>query len=95
VFECKLPNQLQERKDDYQFAECNLALLDHLKKHHDSIKHFDDSQLAAIARGHDPKGYTWHHDVQTGRMQLVPTLIHDSCKHYGGKNVWGGGSANR
>ena len=95
VFECKLPNQLNERNDDYQFTDCNLALLDHLKDHPDCIPNFDDTQLAAIARGNNPSGYTWHHDVQTGRMQLVPTSLHDSCKHYGGKNVWGGGTANR
>lgn len=95
VFECKMPNQLYDRNDDYQFTDCNLALLDHLKDHPDCISNFDDTQLAAIARGNNPSGYTWHHDVQTGRMQLVPTSIHDSCKHYGGKNVWGGGTANR
>jgi hypothetical protein len=84
VFECKMPNQLYERDDDYQFTDCNLALFDYLKDHPDSISNFDDTQLEAIARGNNPSGYTWHHAVNKGRMQLVPTSI-NSCGHYGGK----------
>jgi len=95
VFECKLPDNLLDGKDNAQFLEGNLALLDHLKDHPDCVNNFDDSQLAAIARGYNPSGYTWHHDVNAGRMQLVPTSIHNSCGHFGGKNVWGGGTANR
>jgi hypothetical protein len=95
VFECKLPNKLYEGKDNAQFSECNFALLDHLKDHHECVSNFDDTQLGLIASGYNPSGYTWHHDVKEGRMQLVSTPIHNSCGHYGGKNVWGGGTANR
>ena len=32
--------------------------------------------------------YTWHHHQETGRMQLVPTDIHDWIGHIGGSKLW-------
>jgi len=96
VYECKLPIQLYYRNDEYQFVDCTLELREHLREHHDLISYFDDEQLSAIGRGQDRiPGYTWHHDVQTGRMQLIPTSIHSTCPHEGGQSIWGGGSSNR
>jgi hypothetical protein len=95
VFESRLPMSLYDRNDDYQFTDCNLELLDFLKGHPESISYFDDTQLSEIAKGQNPIGYTWHHDIQSGRMQLVPTSIHRNCSHYGGRNRWGGGNVNR
>ena len=95
VFECGLPHQLYNKNDNYQFTDCNLALLDYLKDYPDSVSYFDNVQLSAIARGQNPIGYTWHHDVQAGRMQLVPTSIHGNCFHYGGRSKWGGGTSMR
>ncbi|MEO1219861.1 MAG: HNH endonuclease, partial [Pseudomonadota bacterium] len=31
-----------------------------------------------------PEGFTWHHHQDSGRMQLVPTDLHDWLKHTGG-----------
>lgn len=31
-----------------------------------------------------PLGYTWHHHEDSGKMQLIPTDIHDYIKHNGG-----------
>jgi filamentous hemagglutinin len=28
-------------------------------------------------------GYTWHHNADTGSMQLVPEKIHTSVRHVG------------
>jgi len=33
-------------------------------------------------------GYTWHHHQERGRMQLVPTDIHDETGHTGGMKMW-------
>ena len=35
-------------------------------------------------------GYTWHHTEEPGKMQLVPTGIHNITPHNGGrtKNMW-------
>ena len=40
-------------------------------------------------------GYTWHHTETPGRMQLVPSAIHDAARHRGGQSIWGGGNQNR
>ncbi len=31
-----------------------------------------------------PSDYTWHHDKESGYMQLVPTDIHGAVRHTGG-----------
>jgi hypothetical protein len=96
VYESKLNSQMYYRNDEYQFVDCTLELRDFLEDNPDLISYFDDEQLSAIGRGQDRiPGYTWHHDIRDGRMQLVPTLIHKSFPHYGGRHKWGGGSANR
>jgi|GEM_PF-3559983 len=98
VYECTLHSQLYYRNNNYQFVECTLELRDYLRSHPNSdlISYFDDEQLSAITRGHDNiPCYTWHHDVQAGRMQLIPTSIHNSCPHEGGQSIWGGGVTNR
>ncbi|MDR0695640.1 MAG: HNH endonuclease [Holosporales bacterium] len=33
--------------------------------------------------------YTWHHHQNPGRMQLVPTEIHEGTGHFGGNALWG------
>lgn len=50
---------------------------------------------AALDIGETPYGYTWHHTETPGRMQLVPSAIHDSARHRGGQTIWGGGNQNR
>jgi hypothetical protein len=51
---------------------------------------FDEVQLRKIMSGEKKiPGYTWHHHQETGRMQLVPTDIHEWIKHVGGTELWG------
>jgi hypothetical protein len=40
-------------------------------------------------------GYTWHHNEEIGRMDLVADDIHKMVKHIGGNSIWGGGSSCR
>ena len=58
-------------------------------------KQFDEEQLEQIENGDTPDGYTWHHNEETGRMQLVDSEIHAKTGHTGGRSIWGGGSENR
>jgi len=94
-YEHQLPEDLYESSDTAQFNDCNDALSNHLESDPDFGANFDDDQLEAIRAGEKPSGYTWHHDTEPGNMQLVPTRIHQNCGHYGGKNIWGGGTTNR
>ena len=54
-------------------------------------KNFTEEQLADIANGILPEGFTWHHNEQEGLMQLVDTMIHDQTGHTGGMSIWGSG----
>ena len=103
VFESRMSSQLFYRNDAYQFVDCTLELRALLEEHarldspnRDLLQWFDEEQLDAIGRGSaEIPGYTWHHDVQAGRMQLIPTSIHSTCPHEGGRSIWGGGISNR
>lgn len=35
-----------------------------------------------------PKGYTWHHHQDFGRMQLVESKVHSQTGHTGGFSLW-------
>jgi hypothetical protein len=94
-YEHQLPKELYESSDSAQFNDCNGGLSRYLDEHPELSEHFDADQLEAIQAGEKPSGFSWHHDVEPGRMQLVPTRIHQNCGHYGGKNIWGGGADNR
>ena len=45
-----------------------------------------------------PSGYVWHHNEETGKMQLVKVEDHDRTQggaaHTGGKALWGGSYSN-
>ncbi|KAB2877504.1 HNH endonuclease [bacterium] len=51
-----------------------------------------DFKAANEAAGYSrtPKGYTWHHHQNTGRMQLVDSKIHRLTGHTGGASIWYG-----
>ncbi|MCP4326680.1 MAG: hypothetical protein GY951_08610 [Psychromonas sp.] len=44
-----------------------------------------------IASKRPPKGVTWHHHQDTGKMQLVNESLHARFGHIGGMERWGGG----
>lgn len=48
----------------------------------------------ALENAETPYGYTWHHDLQAGRMLLIPTVVH-MIPHEGGRLIWGGGKEKR
>ncbi len=52
-------------------------------------------QLEQIENGDTPDGYTWHHDAEAGKMQLVDTETHQKTGHTGGRSIWGGGTESR
>ena len=50
---------------------------------------FSQSEWLDIEHGRPKIGnYTWHHHQETGRMQLVPTDIHQWIGHIGGFEIW-------
>lgn len=95
TFDAQLPDELLKESNPRQFSECNRQLKDAIEKASDLRNKFRDEQLEDIRDGRTPEGYTWHHDVETGKMQLVETAKHDRTQggaaHTGGKAIWGGG----
>lgn len=84
--------------DNEQFNDCNYWLDEVYQedKELQDFYNFDEYQLEEIENGNTPYGYTWHHDArEDGLMMLVPTSIHQACRHSGGRSSWGGGSKNR
>lgn len=99
VFESKtdvqLPNDIQQASDKTQFAECNKQLKEKVANDSEFRATFTEEQLADIEDGYTPEGYTWHHNEEPGKMQLVNSDIHSTTRHTGGRYIWGGGTENR
>lgn len=94
-FDAKLSADKLKASDFEQFAECNAQLKEQIKNDPDLQKSFSKQQLSQIENGRTPRGYTWHHNEETGKMQLVDSKIHEKTGHTGGKAVWGGGTDAR
>lgn len=94
-FDAQLPEDLYEASDKEQFAECNKQLKEAVEKDPELAKKFTPEQLEQIKNGDTPDGYTWHHNEEKGKMQLVDSDIHAKTGHTGGKTIWGGGNENR
>jgi hypothetical protein len=95
VFDAYLPEKLYQASDAKQFDECNKQLKDAVERDPELAKKFTPEQLEQIKNGDTPDGYTWHHNEETGKMQLVDSETHAKTGHTGGKVIWGGGSENR
>ena len=99
VFESAFDSQLPEDKltasDAVQNNECNQQLKEAVENNPELRAKFNNEQLEQINNGDTPDGYTWHHDADIGKMQLVDAEIHRATGHTGGRYIWGGGSDNR
>lgn len=95
AFDAKLPEDKYKATDAEQNKECNSQLKEAITQDEELKSKFDETQLEQIENGETPDGYTWHHDAETGKMQLVDSDTHAKTGHTGGKAIWGGGSENR
>ena len=95
AFDVQLPEELEQASNAKQFRECNEQLKEAVENDPDLKVQFTDDQLEDIANGDTPEGYVWHHNEETGKMQLVKVEDHDRTQggaaHTGGKALWGGG----
>ena len=94
-FEVELSKENIKGSDREQFGECNQKLKEAIKTNENLKGNFSSEQLEMIEDGYTPRGFTWHHDIETGKMQLVSTDTHSKTGHTGGKAIWGGGQENR
>jgi len=94
-YDAQLPKDMYDASDREQFKECNTQLKREITSNKDLREQFDEEQLDQIENGDTPDGYTWHHDAEAGKMQLVDTETHQKTGHTGGRSIWGGGAENR
>ncbi|MYD63434.1 MAG: HNH endonuclease [Gemmatimonadetes bacterium] len=94
-YEAQLPETLHEASDYEQATHCNEQLSQSYENGSLDTEQFTDRQLEQIRNGDKPEGYIWHHHEDSGRMQLVPSDIHEKTGHTGGRSLWGGGSESR
>ncbi len=94
-YDVQLPEDLYEAKDKEQFEYCNEELKKEIESNPELAEKFDADQLEQIKNGETPDGYTWHHNEEKGKMQLVDSSTHSKSGHTGGKTIWGGGNQNR
>ena len=94
-FDVQLPKDKWQATDREQFSECNKQLKNELEKNPKLRDKFTEDQLEQIKNNDTPDGYTWHHDADAGKMQLVDTETHQKTGHTGGRSIWGGGTDNR
>jgi hypothetical protein len=95
VFDTQLPDDLHLETDKKQSDYCNDKLTEAYDSGDLDTDKFSESQIEQIKNGDKPDGYTWHHNEEKGKMELVPTNIHSKTGHTGGKSIWGGGASNR
>lgn len=95
-FDCRLPKELRNSSDTEQFKYCTKKLAERIDRDPDFAKQFTSRQIEQIKAG-EPRisGLTWHHNEVPGKMQLVNASEHETCRHTGGKSVWGGGASCR
>lgn len=95
AIDVQLPEQLIQAKDSAQAEYANQALTEKVNNDPEFAQQFNDEQLEQIKNGDTPDGYTWHHNEEQGKMQLISTEDHQNNRHTGGKAIWGGGKENR
>jgi hypothetical protein len=95
IFEVQLPDEKISASDSEQFAEGNRQLKEKCENNPEFRSQFNSFQLDDIYSGKKPIGFTWHHDEETGKLQLVTEITHYDTPHTGGKTIWGGGNENR
>ena len=95
LYDAQLPKDLYEASDREQFKECNAQLKNEIANNKELRDKFDEEQLEQIENCETPDGYTWHHDAEAGKMQLVETETHQKTGHTGGRSIWGGGTESR
>ena len=99
VFDSEYDTQLPEDKiketDAKQNEYCNEQLKNEVENNPELAENFTPEQIEQIKNNETPDGYTWHHNEESGKMQLVKTEDHQANRHTGGKAIWGGGQENR
>lgn len=96
-YDVSLPDHLYTASNDAQFNYANHALYGEIQQNPSLAKELglSEGEIADLANGETPDGYTWHHHEEPGKLQLVDREVHAQTGHTGGQHLWAGGSENR
>jgi filamentous hemagglutinin len=76
---------------DAQFSQATRDLRDGINSGKVDSSQFTANQLSDIKSGSKKiEDFTWHHNADSGNMQLIPTDVHKAVKHVGDKALSGG-----
>ena len=92
VFDTDLPPE--KYKSKAYAVYCNKNLKEAVANDPDLRSKFTEEQLKDIEDGRTPTGYVWHHNEETGKMQLVKDTDHRANRHTGGSALWGPDSSD-
>ncbi|WP_081883315.1 two-partner secretion domain-containing protein [Pseudomonas sp. BRG-100] len=92
AFDTRLPTEVfNSASYRQQMGLATQDLSNAIHKGQVSSSGFTAKQMQQIEAGKSKiDGYTWHHHQDSGRMQLVPELIHSKTGHIGGEAMGGG-----
>ena len=87
-----LPDELKMASESKQFQYLNQKLNEEIKSNPNFRSQFNDRQSKRIERGLKPEGFTWHHNEECCKMQLVKFDTHSQTRHTGGNSIWSAGT---
>lgn len=96
-FRVEIDEMFYMSTDDVQFAIGNELLYETIQDNSKLVELLELSpdDIAGLKRGLKPEGYIWHHNQNTGILELVDKDTHEAARHLGGRNIWGGGQDYR
>jgi hypothetical protein len=96
-FTVKIDDIFYKSCDDVQFMIGNDLLHEAVQADASLVQKLNlrQSDLVRISKGQDPLNFTWHHNQNSGVLELVNRKSHADVGHLGGRNLWGGGDGYR
>lgn len=88
-FEAKIETDLFTASNSTHFSKANEQLLEAIRRDPSLAAQFTDEDIKRLEKKLNPKGYTWHHHQEPGRLQLVDSDLHEKTGHTGGRALWG------
>ena len=92
IIDFKLPDELKMASELKQFQYLNNKLCEEIKTNPEVRSQFNDRQIKMIEKGLKPEGFTWHHNEECCKMQLVKFETHSLTRHTGGNSIWSDGT---
>lgn len=96
-YDVQLPREQYLASDHVQFKTANRMLYADILYDPSIADELEltNQETEDLIKGLTPEGYTWHHNEDSGSLQLVSETIHSKTAHTGGRELWGGGELYR